>query len=564
MKEPSINLKRDTTTAPVRRKPSLKLILSLTAVALILINGLLVYTMYTKTDAGVIRTDSVNLELRDRDIKSFEGFERCKELERLDVRGNYEITIEQAEAFMAEQPGCTLIWSVPVGGRYFDSSLETLDLSDSGLSDVESLRCLTGLKTLDLSGNELDSEAIGRLRAELPDCAIQWSIRLGDAFYDSETTELKLEDISGDDLDKLAWFDSLESVDATGCTDYFKLAELNRSEKRYKLDWVVRMGGVAYKPDTKSIVFSKDCGADVAYLQCLDSLASVDATCCTAYDELYTAISAMPDCKFVWQVKLTNKITCPSSQKVLDLSGAQIDDFERFKTLIGYLPALTKVKMHDCSLSYEQLDELRSAYPEKGIYWLVRFWRWEVSTNAQVFSCLNKAVTYRRCTNEDLDPLRYCTELRCIDLGHNGLVNLDFLKNCTKLQVIILTDNRKLADVSALAYMPDLEYVELMTTSVTDISALSQTSSLTAVNMSNSPIKDFTPLLNHKLKYTVLGLNDCKQSHINEINKQLPLLHPKKPWYGWDTSKQYQAYKKVFTNWKEVKYYNSWEDYSIR
>ena len=87
-------------------------------------------------------------------------------------------------------------------------------------------------------------------------------------------------------------------------------------------------------------------------------------------------------------------------------------------------------------------------------------------------------------TADELAPLRYCTDLEALDLGHMNYRNLDFLRDMTKIRYLILVQG-KFSDISVLANMPDLEYLELF---------------------NNNRIVDLTPLLScRKLKHLNIG-----------------------------------------------------------
>lgn len=541
-----------------------RLILIAVGIALIALNILVFNIAFTVTQAGILSTDITELNLQKEGISDLSGIERCRNLRQLDLRQN-PVSIEQYEFIKGELPECDIVWDIPVDTYRIDCTKSSLDLSGGKITGEGSraLRYMKGLTDLDLREIDLSDTDIAFLRESLPGCNIKWSVCIGGMFYDADSLSITLTDAPADQLDRLAWFEQLESVDANACAAYHKLSELAAGDRSYSLDWHVVLGGASYSPDITELTLANIPAEEIERLTCFSSLKNVNAKACTSYAELYAVSQKMTDCRFSWDIPLTDKIVVPSDKTYINLSDAVIDDFESFKTMLGYLPALTKVKMHNCSLTYDQLDELRSMYPEKGIYWLVKFWRWEVPTNAQVFSCLNKAVTYRRCTEEDLAPLKYCKDLRCVDLGHNGFSSLSFLSGLTKLQVLIVTDCDKLTDISVLAECKELEYIELLSTGVSDISPLGEIDSLVSILAYNSPVTDVTPLLNNKkLRYVTLGKLNCPEEQYNIVDS-MPEFN-RKDSNGWYGCKQYRAYKEVFKNWQDVKYYNSWTDYSIK
>ena len=79
-----------------------------------------------------------------------------------------------------------------------------------------------------------------------------------------------------------------------------------------------------------------------------------------------------------------------------------------------------------------------------------------------------------RYTAEDVaGPLQeYCPGLLALDLGHNDVSDLRFLKAWPKLRRLIIVDSKTpITDISPLAELEDLEYVELFMQNITDPAA---------------------------------------------------------------------------------------------
>ena len=102
-----------------------------------------------------------------------------------------------------------------------------------------------------------------------------------------------------------------------------------------------------------------------------------------------------------------------------------------------------------------------------------------------------------RYTAEDVaGPLtQYCPDLLALDLGHNDVSDLSFLRAWPKLRRLIVVDSKTpITDISPLAELEDLEYVELFMQNITDISALEGKTHLIDLNLAHNDITDLTPL----------------------------------------------------------------------
>ena len=131
---------------------------------------------------------------------------------------------------------------------------------------------------------------------------------------------------------------------------------------------------------------------------------------------------------------------------------------------------------------------LRTRWADKGvkIVWTLRFGRWTVRSDIQVFSSLlGGAEKEPRFGANDLAPLfKYCRHLKALDLGHNNLQDLTLLATLPELQVLILADNPWLKDISPLANLTELRYLELFACMrITDLSPLRALTKLEDVNL---------------------------------------------------------------------------------
>ena len=80
-----------------------------------------------------------------------------------------------------------------------------------------------------------------------------------------------------------------------------------------------------------------------------------------------------------------------------------------------------------------------------------------------------------------------------IDLSHNQIDDLEFLKNLPKLRVLLLGDNQ-IEDISALADLHDLEYLELFKNKIKDVTPLMDLDNLIDLNLSHNYTEDLSPL----------------------------------------------------------------------
>ena len=112
------------------------------------------------------------------------------------------------------------------------------------------------------------------------------------------------------------------------------------------------------------------------------------------------------------------------------------------------------------------------------------------------FSTLKGRQEPRYTSEEVAEPLTaLCPGLLALDLGHNDVSDLSFLRAWPGLRRLIVVDSKTpITDISPLADLDDLEYVELFMQNITDISALEGKTKLLDLNLCYNDITDLTPL----------------------------------------------------------------------
>ena len=252
----------------------------------------------------------------------------------------------------------------------------------------------------------------------------------------------------------------------------------------------VEIDGVLFSAETPRLVLA---GLDVDKKQIeeflprfpLLSVLDLRGTSISPEDAL-SLYNLNPDLSVIWDVFLLGNLY-PSDTTELDLSGIAMNDSSELEEALCFFPKLEKVIMSDCGLSDEYMDSLNSRYDDISFVWTVHFSVYSLRTDATMFcaSDIPKLGNVApELTSPELDPIKYCTELEALDLGHMNFKDIKFLKNMTRMKYLILVQG-KFSDISVIADMPELEYLELF---------------------NNNRIIDLTPLLNCKnLKHLNIG-----------------------------------------------------------
>lgn len=307
--------------------------------------------------------------------------------------------------------------------------------------------------------------------------------------------------------------------------------------------------------ETLSFAGAQDPDVLTAYLCCFPKLKEIDLTETALSEEQGNALCDRFPALAVRRAVTLNGERIDSFSETLDFCGAKIASYEAFSDALRYFPKLERLIMHDCSLTNEQLKAIKDRYPEKGVVWTVHLGRWSVETDAVAFSTKQGDGNDHRLRSDKAQALRYCTDLIALDLGHNDLTDIEWIKELKNLQVLILADNRNLRDISAIGELKKLKYLELFLTSVGDISPLQNLSELLDVNLIYTPVKDITPLLSCK-KLERIWLGEQVAARIGKEgaarltdafpNAQFDLISVGSTKLGWREHPRYFAFVRMF------------------
>ena len=128
--------------------------------------------------------------------------------------------------------------------------------------------------------------------------------------------------------------------------------------------------------------------------------------------------------------------------------------------------------MCNCGLDNETMDALNQTYPDIRFVWSIRIRYYDIRTDATYFYPF-KLQRDLFINNEEASLLRYCTDMVCIDVGHMG----------------------QITDCEWAAYMPELKYLIIGETAISDLSPLSNCKKLVYLELFTIPVTDYSPLL---------------------------------------------------------------------
>lgn len=409
-----------------------------------------------------------------------------RNLSSLDLTGK-AITPKQYEALQAALPDCDITWLVPFQNQKVNPDSTQLTISELNAADLELLAYFPRLTRIDARQCR-DYAALTALRAQYPGLSVVSSVDIGGQTYDGDCTEISVRDPDPRELmQQLPLFTSLHQVNLTGTLPEAE-ALLSLCDSFPELDfcWTVTFGERSLPNTTDTLDLS---GQEVntaelrAALSLLPSLHSVDLRETKLEEDVLKALADdYPDVFFLWNLQI-GKFSVPTDSVEIDLTGHPLNSPQEIEALLPYLPNAKTIILSKCGLEDETLDALNQRHPEVKIVWSVFIKNRYIRTDTKWFYPFK---FHKRMTvnNQDLYPLRYCTDMEWIDIGHMFEVT----------------------DCEWARFMPNLTWLIIGETGISDLSPLSGCKKLKYLELFTIPVTDYTPLLEcTAMEYLNLG-----------------------------------------------------------
>lgn len=191
----------------------------------------------------------------------------------------------------------------------------------------------------------------------------------------------------------------------------------------------------------------------------------------------------------------------------------------QIRQALDILPVCTYLKLDRCGTSNSAMAQLRNDYPNTKVVWRVFFAFYNCLTDTEVLRCI------RKLDDENVEVLKYCTDVKYLDMGHNvDLGNFSFISYMPKLEIAIVVDSQ-IPDLEPFASCPNLQWLEIVNCQkVTDLSPLANCTKLKGLNMSaNFKLDDLTPLYGLKeMERLFLGHQDLTEEDVKAVQAALP------------------------------------------
>ncbi len=506
--------------------------------------------IYWDVPIGPWRYDSLSeaIAVEDFTADEVENFSFFPALRYVDARR--ASCSEEIMRLIEDYPSLDVQWMIPIGAQRFDSRSEELSVGDFSVSEVKNFSYFTALKRVDATAASCYPEILS-LRALLGENVdLKWNVVIGGESFPHTTKELKLpEGVPAEEVEeKLAYLPDTRMVDTTDA--HFERSELNQLRARYpKLRFLfkVTIAGQSVRSNTENISIPETAALDLKELLehggDFEELKIINlGKRRLSLDEAVAIREAYGGVELICQTTVCGKV-CSTDWKELDLSGRTIGDFDEIDKAIRAMGRLEKLFLCDCKLDNETLSALRDKYAgQTEIVWKVYLNYVDCRTDADAFCMSKYDNSWGYLPFERAEPIKYCTNMVTLDLGHANFDRIDFVTTMPKLKYLIIC-SAPVTSLEPLRNATELYYLEMFFTNVRDLSPILDLPNLRHLNISHLRLDDYTQLFRMKqlerLWWVDSGLTEAQQQELREALPNTEIC-----FWAWDSNA-------VGNNWRD-------------
>lgn len=437
-----------------------------------------------------------------------------------------DVTTADYDKLRKKAPNSEILWRIPFQGKTYDQDTDVLYVTSLTDEDVATLDYFTRLKTVEAQ-ECTDYPQLAALAARRPEVTVEYAVTIDGREYPQGTAVVSISGITEEEINLLTYLPELTAVTAVGCRTPEQMTQLRNFCQEKGLSFALRFGTKTYPDTVEELDVTGVTDGELELLQLLPELKTLHLKNPEADPETVAQLrSTYPKADISWEVEIAG-VSFPDDTKEVDLSavlessaaqttagtaagtqtaaGAQTTtktqtttgtatgtqstapavtlNLEDLEKKMSYLSDAKQVFLGKCGLDNEELAALRERVRDSyKLVWTVQLGKkLTARTDDTTFMPVREHVYY--FLDEDAYNLRYCEDMLCVDVGHMGLTNIDFVKGMPHLQILILAHNGQLQDISPISSCKELIFLELDWSAVKDFTPLVGCTSLEDLNI---------------------------------------------------------------------------------
>lgn len=400
---------------------------------------------------------------------------------------------------------------------------------------------------LDLRGTGISIAHYETVRTQLPECRIVWDVPFQGGYMSSDVAGITIRELSDEDILRMDYFTQLDTVDATGCSDYGQIEALINYRPDLTVNYQVDLGGVKADPNGTELTLNagefsmETLTENLPHLKNVTSIFFPKAQ--LTLEELDALAESYPQITVDYTVDILGQ-EYPSDTASLDLSAMTSDQVDAAVANMHMLRSLETVELMQSgggtNLNLSDVKKLQEAVPEAKFHFVFELYGVTISTDDEEVILKNVKPADYSTVEEDLrSALSVMTNCKRFVLDNHGMydklwrnisnetlaqIREDF-RDKTKFvwRVFFGKDGSSLTDAqvvravyglvddnsSALQYLEDAIFMDIGHNEFLDEAEFVRgMKSLEVVIISGSPIKSLEPFAECKaLKF--LELSNC-------------------------------------------------------
>lgn len=367
---------------------------------------------------------------------------------------------------------------------------------------IASLDQYPNLKEVDLSGSTCYA-AIAEYMQTHPQVQVSYTVSLGTFTTSHNATDLTLEPGNYDPdtlLENLQYLTALKTLHLPRMTltpeEYTALVT---QYPQIALTHSVEFLGSEYPSDTEQLDLSalkpQQVPEAAKGLSMLPKLSYVELMTASGTSELNKAevkqlMDAAPNSAFHYTFTLYGK-TVSTTDETIAYKNVKIgnEGEAAIREALDILRGCTYFKLENCGIDNEVMASIRADYPDTKVVWRVYF------GNSTYLTDVVALRSVYGVENDNCDAMKYCTDVKYMDLGHNDtLTDISFIRNMPELEICIIS-GVMMTDLEPFSGCKKLEWLELASCyDVTDLTPLASCESLRFLNISYTKVTSLEPL----------------------------------------------------------------------
>ena len=325
---------------------------------------------------------------------------------------------------------------VTVQEEHVPKYITSITLTSLTRSDITALDQMPTLEEINAQGVR-DYELLTELKYRRPGCRVHYTVALDGQEYPEDTTEITLNTLAEQELPLFQYLPQLEKIHAESCTEYALLQQLRDMYPQLEVSYTLPICGGAYETDTTKLKLEAPTDDDLALLAFLPGLESVHIVDPAATPELFLeTVVSYPDVEFSWETEIAG-VHVDNTTTELSFLDIPMTGTEEVSEGLAYFPSVTFVDMSNCGIDNEVMAAFREEKREDyKVVWTVQCGPLAVRTDEVYFIPVKHNVFYFH--DDEAYNLRYCEDMVSMDLGHMSLHTLEFVEFMPHLKYLVL------------------------------------------------------------------------------------------------------------------------------